>query len=75
MRRRTVPDDLGSELLYVDKDCHCIHLFPGVPFGEVGMVKDYLGVTGISRSPSKEHPKRRVEGRLDQFETEYSNHY
>jgi len=34
----------------------------GVPFGEVGMVKNFLQVSGQTRSPTKEHPKRRIEG-------------
>jgi single-strand selective monofunctional uracil DNA glycosylase len=34
----------------------------GVPFGEVGYVKDWLGITeGVSK-PGREHPKRPIEG-------------
>lgn len=34
----------------------------GVPFGEVGMVRDWLGVEGAVGRPDREHPKRPVEG-------------
>ena len=34
----------------------------GVPFGEVGMVKDFLGISGDVRKPAGEHPKRPVLG-------------
>lgn len=34
----------------------------GVPFGDVGMVRDFLGVTGRVERPSPEHPKRPIEG-------------
>ncbi len=34
----------------------------GVPFGEVGMVKDFLGLTGKVLKPDPEHPKRPVLG-------------
>ena len=34
----------------------------GVPFGEVGLVRDWLGIDGRVRRPAHEHPKRPVEG-------------
>jgi single-strand selective monofunctional uracil DNA glycosylase len=34
----------------------------GVPFGEVQLVRDWLGITGAVGRPAREHPKRRVEG-------------
>ena len=34
----------------------------GVPFGEVGVVKDWLKITGEIGKPEREHPKRLVEG-------------
>jgi single-strand selective monofunctional uracil DNA glycosylase len=34
----------------------------GVPFGEVSMVRDFLGVRGRVARPESEHPKRPVEG-------------
>jgi single-strand selective monofunctional uracil DNA glycosylase len=34
----------------------------GVPFGDVGMVRDFLGVTGKVGRPEREHPKRPVTG-------------
>jgi single-strand selective monofunctional uracil DNA glycosylase len=34
----------------------------GVPFGDVGMVRDWLGIRIGVRKPDKEHPKRPVEG-------------
>ena len=34
----------------------------GVPFGEVGMVRDWLGIEGAVSRPPAEHPKRPVEG-------------
>ena len=34
----------------------------GVPFGEVTMVRDWLGVTGEVGRPDREHPKRPVTG-------------
>ncbi|MGH7627401.1 MAG: uracil-DNA glycosylase family protein [Gemmatimonadaceae bacterium] len=34
----------------------------GVPFGEVGMVRDWLGITGRVTRPEREHPKRPVQG-------------
>jgi single-strand selective monofunctional uracil DNA glycosylase len=34
----------------------------GVPFGDIGMVRDFLGVTGKVTRPSPEHPKRPIEG-------------
>jgi len=34
----------------------------GVPFGDVAMVRDWLGITGRVRRPSREHPKRPVRG-------------
>ncbi len=34
----------------------------GVPFGDVAMVRDWMGITGRVRLPSREHPKRPVRG-------------
>ena len=34
----------------------------GVPFGEVGMVRGWLGIEGEVGKPAHEHPKKRVEG-------------
>lgn len=34
----------------------------GVPFGDVTMVRDFLGLTGTVSKPVPEHPKRCVEG-------------
>lgn len=34
----------------------------GVPFGDVGMVRDWMGIEGEVGKPSPEHPKRPVEG-------------
>ena len=34
----------------------------GVPFGEVGLVREWLGIEGRVRRPRKEHPKRPVQG-------------
>lgn len=34
----------------------------GVPFGDVGMVRDFLRVTGKVGKPKLEHPKRPIEG-------------
>ncbi len=34
----------------------------GVPFGEVAMVRDWLGITGAVGKPGAEHPRKRVEG-------------
>lgn len=34
----------------------------GVPFGDVAMVRDFLGVTGEVGKPKREHPKRPIEG-------------
>jgi single-strand selective monofunctional uracil DNA glycosylase len=34
----------------------------GVPFGDVAMVRDWLGIAGSVGKPSLEHPKRRVQG-------------
>jgi single-strand selective monofunctional uracil DNA glycosylase len=34
----------------------------GVPFGEVGMVRDFLGIDAPVGRPAREHPKRPVEG-------------
>lgn len=34
----------------------------GVPFGDVGMVRDWLGITGAVRQPAHTHPKRPVLG-------------
>jgi single-strand selective monofunctional uracil DNA glycosylase len=34
----------------------------GVPFGEVALVRDFLGIHGRVGRPEREHPKRPVEG-------------
>ena len=34
----------------------------GVPFGEVSLVRDWLGIEGRVRRPAAEHPKRPIEG-------------
>lgn len=34
----------------------------GVPFGEVSMVRDWLGVRGAIGKPPREHPKRPIDG-------------
>jgi single-strand selective monofunctional uracil DNA glycosylase len=34
----------------------------GVPFGDVGMVRDFLGITGKVGSPKRLHEKRPIEG-------------
>jgi len=34
----------------------------GVPFGEVGLVRDYLGVRGAVAKPANEHARRTIEG-------------
>ncbi|HSR69316.1 MAG TPA: uracil-DNA glycosylase family protein [Acidobacteriota bacterium] len=34
----------------------------GVPFGEVNLVKDWVGISGPVGKPRREHPKRPVEG-------------
>jgi single-strand selective monofunctional uracil DNA glycosylase len=34
----------------------------GVPFGDVAMVRDFLGVTGAVGKPDHEHPKRAITG-------------
>src|SRR5882757_7655617 len=34
----------------------------GVPFGDVAMVRDFLGVTGRVGKPQSEHPKRPITG-------------
>lgn len=34
----------------------------GVPFGEVALVRDWLGIRGKVLKPSPEHPKRPIEG-------------
>lgn len=34
----------------------------GVPFGDIAMVRDFLGITGVVTKPASEHPKRKVEG-------------
>jgi single-strand selective monofunctional uracil DNA glycosylase len=43
----------------------------GVPFGEVGMVRDFLKLTGRVGRPDPEHPKRPVQG-LDCARSEVS---
>jgi len=43
----------------------------GVPFGEVGLVRDWLGIRGSVDQPPSPHPKRPVEG-LDHPRSEVS---
>jgi single-strand selective monofunctional uracil DNA glycosylase len=34
----------------------------GVPFGDVGLVRDWMGIRGTIGRPPLEHPKRRIQG-------------
>lgn len=34
----------------------------GVPFGEVALVRDWMGIDGTVKKPKPEHPKRPIEG-------------
>lgn len=34
----------------------------GVPFGEVSLARDWIGITGKVKKPKDEHPKRPIEG-------------
>ncbi len=34
----------------------------GVPFGEIGMVRDWMGISGAVGKPAAEHPKRPIAG-------------
>src|SRR5690606_17930816 len=34
----------------------------GVPFGDVGMVRDWMGIEAPVGKPPREHPKRPVDG-------------
>lgn len=34
----------------------------GVPFGDLGMVRDWLGIDGVVKQPPRLHPKRPVQG-------------
>jgi single-strand selective monofunctional uracil DNA glycosylase len=34
----------------------------GIPFGDVGMVRDWLGLAGKVTAPTQEHPRRPVQG-------------
>lgn len=34
----------------------------GVPFGEIGLVTEWLGINGTVSRPANEHPKKRVDG-------------
>jgi single-strand selective monofunctional uracil DNA glycosylase len=34
----------------------------GVPFGDVAMVRDFLGITGAVGKPRREHPSRPIDG-------------
>ena len=34
----------------------------GVPFGDVGWVRDWMGITGAHTQPARAHPKRPVQG-------------
>ena len=52
-----------------NSSCHCICSNPisgmaqtGIPFGQVGMSRDFLRVDGPVRKPAREHPKRPVDG-------------
>ena len=39
----------------------------GVPFGEVNLVRDWMGIQAALRKPQKEHPKRQINGRMRQI--------
>ncbi|HXV65399.1 MAG TPA: uracil-DNA glycosylase family protein [Vicinamibacteria bacterium] len=45
----------------------------GVPFGDVEMVRDWLGIDGRVGRPKKEHPRRRVRG-FECHRSEVSGH-
>lgn len=34
----------------------------GVPFGDVGIVRDWMGITAEHEQPARPHPKRRIDG-------------
>ncbi|MEZ4371077.1 MAG: hypothetical protein R3B07_09630 [Polyangiaceae bacterium] len=34
----------------------------GVPFGDIAMVRDFLGITGAVKAPKQQHPKRLIQG-------------
>lgn len=34
----------------------------GVPFGDVGIVRDWMGITAEHEQPARAHPKRRIDG-------------
>ncbi len=34
----------------------------GIPFGEVNLVRDWIGIEAEVKKPDREHPKRRIEG-------------
>lgn len=34
----------------------------GIPFGEISLVRDWMGISGAVDRPENEHPKRQVEG-------------
>ncbi|HEX5513824.1 MAG TPA: uracil-DNA glycosylase family protein [Gammaproteobacteria bacterium] len=34
----------------------------GIPFGDVGVVRDWLGIEGVVEPPPRQHPKRPVQG-------------
>jgi single-strand selective monofunctional uracil DNA glycosylase len=34
----------------------------GIPFGEISMVRDWMGLEGAVQKPAREHPKRPVQG-------------
>lgn len=34
----------------------------GIPFGEVGVVRDWIGIQAQAKPPQKQHPKRPIEG-------------
>jgi single-strand selective monofunctional uracil DNA glycosylase len=34
----------------------------GIPFGDVTLVREFLGIEGVVKKPKREHEKRRVEG-------------
>ena len=34
----------------------------GIPFGEISLVRDWMGISGSVEKPKNEHPKRQVEG-------------
>jgi single-strand selective monofunctional uracil DNA glycosylase len=53
----------GKEVLFVGMNPGPFGMAQtGVPFGDVGMVKSFLGIEGPVAKPAREHPDRRVLG-------------